>query len=108
MTNTPSADYPLTTLRTTVPAVGKAIPTDRRKAIQGAPHRGRHIAWALAAVRRRRRRCVPVLVRVLSPGHRLGCARAVECAAASVRAWHGRRTGPVECRLQGRRGAGRA
>jgi HlyD family secretion protein len=50
MTNTPSADYPLTTLRTAVPAVGKAIPTDRRKAIQGAPHRGRHIAWALAAV----------------------------------------------------------
>ena len=50
MTDTPSADYPLTTLRTTVPAVGKAIPTDRRGAIQGAPHRGRQIAWALAAV----------------------------------------------------------
>ena len=50
MTNTPSADYPLTTLRTTVPAVGKAIPADGRKAAQGAPHRGRHIAWALAAV----------------------------------------------------------
>ena len=50
MTNARSADYPLTTLRTTVPAVGRAIPTDRRKAIQGAPHRGRHIAWALAAV----------------------------------------------------------
>jgi len=50
MTNTPSADYPLTTLRTAVPAVGKAIPTGRRKTIQGAPHRERHIAWALAAV----------------------------------------------------------
>ena len=50
MTDAPSADYPLTTLRTAVPAVGKAIPTDRRGAIQGAPHRGRHIAWALAAV----------------------------------------------------------
>ena len=50
MTNTPSADYPLTTLRTTVPAVGKVIPTVQRKAIQGAPHRGRHIAWAFAAV----------------------------------------------------------
>lgn len=50
MTDTPSADYPLTTLRTTVPAVGKAIPTNRRGAIQGAPYRGRQIAWALAAV----------------------------------------------------------
>src|SRR5512142_1270026 len=50
MTGAPSADRPLTTLRTTVPAVGKVIPTERRKAIQGAPHRGRHIAWALAAV----------------------------------------------------------
>jgi HlyD family secretion protein len=49
MTDTRSADYPVT-LRTTVPAVGKAIPTDRRGAIQGAPHRGRQIAWALAAV----------------------------------------------------------
>ncbi len=50
MTDTGSADYPLATLRTAVPAVGKAIPTDRRGAIQGAPHRGRQIAWALAAV----------------------------------------------------------
>lgn len=50
MTNTPSADYPLTALRTAVPAVGKTTPTDRRKAVQGAPQRGRHIAWALAAV----------------------------------------------------------
>ncbi len=49
MTNTPSADYPLT-LRIAVPAVGKTIPSDRRNAIQGAPHRGRHIAWAIAAV----------------------------------------------------------
>jgi hypothetical protein len=48
--DTPSADYPLTTLRTAAPIIGKAIPTDRRKALQGAPHRGRHIAWALAAV----------------------------------------------------------
>jgi len=49
MTDTRSADYPIT-LRTTVPAIGKALPTDRREAIQGAPHRGRQIAWALAAV----------------------------------------------------------
>ena len=49
MTDTRSADYPIT-LRTTAPAVGKSVPTDRRKAIQGAPHRGRQIAWGLAAV----------------------------------------------------------
>jgi HlyD family secretion protein len=46
---TRSADYPVT-LRTTIPEVGKAIPTKRRGAMQGTPHRGRHIAWALAAV----------------------------------------------------------
>jgi HlyD family secretion protein len=49
MTDTRSADYPVT-LRTTVPEVGKAIPTDRPGAIRGAPHRGRQIAWGLAAV----------------------------------------------------------
>jgi HlyD family secretion protein len=49
MTDAPSADYPLTTLRTAVPAVEKAIPDDRRGAIRGAPHRGRQVAWALAA-----------------------------------------------------------
>jgi multidrug efflux pump subunit AcrA (membrane-fusion protein) len=48
MADTQSADYPVT-MRTAVPAVGKAIPTDRRKAIKGAPHRGRHIAWTSAA-----------------------------------------------------------
>src|SRR5687767_5226761 len=49
MTDTRSADFPIT-LRTTAPAVGKAIPTKQRGAIQGAPHRGRQIAWALAFV----------------------------------------------------------
>jgi HlyD family secretion protein len=46
MTETRSAGY----RRITVPAVGKAIPTGRRGSIRGAPHRGRHIAWAAAAV----------------------------------------------------------
>jgi HlyD family secretion protein len=50
MMNTPSADYPLITLRTTVPAVDKAMPTDRPGVIKGAPRRGRHIAWAVAAI----------------------------------------------------------
>jgi HlyD family secretion protein len=49
MTDAPSTDHPLMP-RTVAPAVGKAIPTDRRKAVQGVPHRGRHIAWALAAM----------------------------------------------------------
>jgi multidrug efflux pump subunit AcrA (membrane-fusion protein) len=50
MTDTHSADYPLTNLRTAIPTVGKAILTDRRGAIQGAPHRGWHFAWAVAVV----------------------------------------------------------
>ena len=50
MTGARSADFPLTTPRTAVPAVGKAIPTDRRRVMQGAPHKGRHFALALAAV----------------------------------------------------------
>ena len=50
MTDARPADTSLTTLRTTVPAVGKAIPTERRKTIQDAPHRGPQIAWVLAAV----------------------------------------------------------
>ena len=50
MTDTPSADYPLTTLRTAIPAVGKAVPADAPKAIQGAPFRRRHIRWVVLAV----------------------------------------------------------
>jgi len=50
MMDTRSTDYSPAILRTTTPAVGKAIPTNRREAIHGAPHRGRQIAWALAAV----------------------------------------------------------
>jgi hypothetical protein len=49
MTDTRSADYPIT-LRTTAPEVGKAIPTDWRGAIRGAPHRRRQIAWAMLAI----------------------------------------------------------
>jgi HlyD family secretion protein len=37
-------------LRTTVPGLGKTVPTDRPGAIQGAPHRGRYIVWAMLVV----------------------------------------------------------
>jgi HlyD family secretion protein len=50
MTDTPSADYPHTALRTAAPAVGKTIPASRPKATRDVPHRGRHFAWATLAV----------------------------------------------------------
>ena len=67
MTGARSADFPLTTPRTAVPAVGKAIPTDRRRVMQGAPHKGRHFALALAAVLVLAVAGSPVLVAFFSP-----------------------------------------
>jgi HlyD family secretion protein len=49
MTDTHSSDYPVTTLRTSIPAVGKAIATGRPGTAQGTPQHGRRTAWMLAA-----------------------------------------------------------